>query len=106
VVGLSRAAVHDVPHRWRNELRRVVVDVSDEGFVRIRAAFRGAIVHGEANSAASVAGVSEAVDVVDIDLESETAKAELRVYVDVCIVNIRHNVRCRESADSGDGIVF
>ena len=79
MVGLSRAAVHDVPHRWRNELGRVVVDISDEGFVRIVTALNhGAIVGGEVNSAATTAGMSEATDAADIDLESETAKAELR----------------------------
>lgn len=79
MVGLSRAAVHDVPHRWRNELGRVVVDITDEGFVRIATAFHGAIVHGEINSAATGAGVSKAADTGDIDLERETAKAKLRV---------------------------
>jgi len=76
VVGLSCAAVHDVPHRRRNELRRVIVDVSNEGFVSISTSARGGtIIVGERNCAATAGGVIKAANSADVDVESVTAKA-------------------------------
>ena len=77
VVGLSSAAIHDVPNWWRGELGRAVVDISDLSFVSKATAKCASIITCKSDSAATAVGVVEAGDAPQIDLEGVTSKAEM-----------------------------
>ena len=77
MVGLSSAAIHDVPNWWRGELGRAVVDISDLSFVSKATAKRASIISSKSDSAAAAVGVVEAGDAAQIDLEGVTSKAEM-----------------------------
>ena len=68
-----------MPHWWRNELGRVVVDISDESFVAIRTGDVDAVVIKEVDSAAARGGVSEAANAAYVNLERITAKTVVRI---------------------------
>ena len=79
LVGLTSAAVHDVPNWWRGELGRAVGDISDLSSVSIPTAECISAIVGEGDSAATAVGVIETADAANIDLEGVTSKTEVRV---------------------------
>ena len=68
-----------MPHWWRNELGRIVVDISDESSVAVVTADWASVVIKEVDSAAARGSVIEAANAAYVDLERITAKTVVRI---------------------------
>ena len=92
MVGLSSAALHDVPD-WRGrKLRRGIVNIVHVGYVSIGPVQKVSVVGGEGDGAAVIERMLEIVYFADIDLKGVASKAIVRSLKVLLAYNLnQHN---------------